>query len=329
MFAIIRAHKHKTLGSVSRSAAHTFRELPTPNAAPDLTPKNILLKGKSSKEIMGLIHDRLPAKRRKDSVVCIEYLITASPEAFRRHGGQLDDHGSGYFKDALSWLSDRHGSDNIISAAVHLDETTPHLVAYITPITSDGRLSARDFLGGPQKMRDMQDSFYEACGKSRGLLRGIQGSKAKHSEVSQFYSQLVKEGAAPKLRAADYAAKAAGYETTCWKEAMEVHAFNEKRVEIASLNRKAIISREKASQDGNNKMRLATADLERRRQALEKGEQTLQDMRRELSHRKYDFELAAAKVESAERLLALHQKNADEELKYSRIRALNLAPRPR
>jgi hypothetical protein len=329
MFAIIRAHKHKTLGSVSRSAAHTFRELPTPNAIPDLTAKNILLKGKSSKEIVGLINDRLPAKRRKDSVVCIEYLITASPEAFRRHGGELDDHGSGYFKDALSWLTDRHGSNNIISSAIHLDETTPHLVAYITPITSDGRLSARDFLGGPQKMRDMQDSFYDACGKSRGLLRGIQGSKAKHSEVSKFYSQLVKDGAAPKLGVTDYAAKTAGYETTAWKKAMEVNAFNQKRVEIAAMNRKAMISREKASQDGKNKMGLASADLDRRRKVLEKGERTLQDMRNELSHRKYDFELAAAKVESAERLLALHQNNQDEELKYSRIRALNLAPRPR
>ncbi|WP_416383874.1 plasmid recombination protein [Pseudomonas sp. A2] len=40
----------------------------------------------------------------------------------------------------------------IVRAELHLDERTPHIVAYITPLTQDSRLSARDFLGGPTKL---------------------------------------------------------------------------------------------------------------------------------------------------------------------------------
>ncbi|MEB0182981.1 plasmid recombination protein, partial [Pseudomonas sp. CCC3.2] len=60
----------------------------------------------------------------------------------------------GYFDRAIAWLKARHGGANIVCAAIHLDETTPHLVAYIVPLTKDGRLSARDFLGGAAKLQD-------------------------------------------------------------------------------------------------------------------------------------------------------------------------------
>ncbi|WP_421525677.1 plasmid recombination protein [Pseudomonas yamanorum] len=49
-------------------------------------------------------------------------------------------------------------------AEVHLDERTPHLIAYITPLTGDGRLSARDFLGSPAKLRKMQTDLHHWCG---------------------------------------------------------------------------------------------------------------------------------------------------------------------
>lgn len=90
--------------------------------------------------------------------------------------------GSGYFKDALTWLKERHGANNVIC----VDETSPHLVAYVAPMTKDGRLAARDFLGGPKVMRQLQDGFHTSCGASYGLLGGVQASKAKHEDVGRF-----------------------------------------------------------------------------------------------------------------------------------------------
>lgn len=92
-YAIIRAKKLKTMGAVSRSAQHTFRMQPTPNANPALTGRNRTVGVKGSEQILAALVWTLPKKRRKDAVLAIEYLVTASPEAFKRHGGLLDDMG--------------------------------------------------------------------------------------------------------------------------------------------------------------------------------------------------------------------------------------------
>ncbi|MNP69481.1 hypothetical protein D3C76_1655810 [compost metagenome] len=67
----------------------------------------------------------------------------------------------------------------------------------------------------------MQDSFHAACAKSRGLERGIRGSKAKHEKIAAFYSALTAAGEAPQLHRKDYAAAAIGIKTDVWKQAEE------------------------------------------------------------------------------------------------------------
>ncbi|WP_225786890.1 MobV family relaxase [Pseudomonas sp. Marseille-P8916] len=282
MYAIIRTQKHKTLGAISRSAKHTFRELPTPNAASSLSSKNVLVGVRDTGNLLNAIKGRLPTSRRRDAVLCIEYLITASAEAFSRHGGAMDDLGSGYFRDAFSWLRERHGKENVICAAVHLDERTPHLVAYVVPITKDGRLSARDFLGGATRMRQMQDSFHATCGKPRGLLRGVKGSKAYHSDISKFYAALTLQGEAPKLGALDYVAKAAGYETKAWQSAQSLTLARTQELMSPWHQRKAIKSRllalERAEASLKRKSRsisLREGEIDRRERASEQRERQL------------------------------------------------------
>lgn len=220
-YAILRTKKIKSFGALARSARHTFREQPTPNADPVHRSRNRTVGVKGASLLLEAIKGQLPDKRRSDAVLCIEYLVTASPEAFKRHAGRLDDLGGGYFADALAWLRARHGVENVISATIHLDESTPHLVAYVVPRTKDGRLSCREFLGGPAKLREMQDSFYTACALSRGLERGIRGSQAKHEKIAAFYTMLTSAGEAPELRRNDYAAAAIGIKTDLWKKAEE------------------------------------------------------------------------------------------------------------
>lgn len=246
MYSIIRTKKLKNFGAIARSARHTFREQPTPNAAPGMLNQNKVIGAKNTAQLVNAFKNLLPEKRRIDAVLGIEYMITASPEAFKRHGGRLDDLGNGYFRDALSWLRDRHGAANVLSAVVHLDESTPHLVAYVVPLTTDGRLSARDYLGGPKLMRQLQDSFHSRCGAIRGLSRGVKGSKAKHDEVASFYRLLATTGEAPKLTALDYAAKALGRETEGWIHAESLASANALGVSMERRKRKSRSSREKA-----------------------------------------------------------------------------------
>ena len=77
--AILRVAKIKTMSSLAARGKHTFRERETPNADAERTPLNQLAGAQTTDELMQRVADLLPAKRRKDAVIGLEYLITASP----------------------------------------------------------------------------------------------------------------------------------------------------------------------------------------------------------------------------------------------------------
>lgn len=290
-YAILRTKKLKSMGAVARSARHTFREQPTPNADPGATGRNRTVGAKGAAQVLAAFERDLPAKRRKDAVIAVEYLITASPEAFKRHGGALNDTGSGYFADALEWLRKRHGAANVISSTVHLDERTPHLVAYVLPKTKDGRLSARDFLGGPKVLREMQDSFHAACGEKRGLERGVKGSSAKHEDIKTFYADLADQGEAPKLSAKDYAAAAVGLKTKAWEQAEAATQKHAKQATRARRRRKhdnargkALGKAEVALEGKTESIEARLAELENREQALAQREAKVSDLADRVQH---------------------------------------------
>lgn len=49
-----------------------------------------------------------------------------------------------YFRDVLSWHQKEFGAENIKSAVIHFDETTPHMHTDLVPLTVDGRLSTKE-----------------------------------------------------------------------------------------------------------------------------------------------------------------------------------------
>lgn len=326
MYAILRTNKHKSISTIARSARHTYREQPTLNADENKFKDNKFIGSRETKDLLQRLLDRLPTSRRKDAVLCIEYLITASPEAFTRHGGHLKDHNSGYFTDALNWLKARHGKENILSAAIHLDETTPHLVVYVVPITKDGRLSARDFLGGPKTMRNMQDSFYDACGRNHGLTRGIQGSKARHTEIAQFYSALNEPEPAEILSAWDYAAKAIGYETTAWKQARSQAKLIAQQATATLLQRKALGSRTQALDNAEEQVIQATRQAKIAAQMQCQLDASLKRREQQIARREPELDIAVARAEAAERLLKLHEERHGDEPELNRMKNHLLKP---
>ena len=183
-FAILRTAKLKSFGEIGGSLSHNYRDRPTPNANPQQTPLNEHSL-KNAESVMTAIKDKLPEKRRKDAVLCVEYLITASPDWVGWN--RLEE--KKYFDDAKKWLEDRHGKDNVIATTIHRDESTPHMIAYVVPLV-DGRLNAKKFLGGRQKLSDMQTDFAKSVGEPLGLVRGLEGSKAEHQTIKQYYANV-------------------------------------------------------------------------------------------------------------------------------------------
>jgi hypothetical protein len=192
-YAIMRCKKLAALGSVAASMQHCYRERETHNADEERTPHNQHLGAKSTDEAMGKLRALLPEKRRKDAVLAVEYMMTASPEWFDTATPEQE---KAFFQRSLQWLADKYGADRIVTASIHKDEATPHLSAFVVPLTNDKRLSAKEFIGSREKMRADQTS-YAGCVADLGLERGIEGSKATHQTIQQHYA-AIQRGVAPK-----------------------------------------------------------------------------------------------------------------------------------
>lgn len=183
-YAILRTAKLKTMGNIGGSLAHSYRTIETPNADPNLTSKNYHTVA-TPEAVKQAIQNRLPEKRRSDAVLCIEYLITASPE----WEGWETNKEVEFFKRSAQWLMDKHGEENIAGMSIHRDISTPHLVAYVIPIDQKGKLNCKDFLGGRAKLNKMQTDFAKTVA-DLGLTRGKEGSKAKHTSIKEYYHDI-------------------------------------------------------------------------------------------------------------------------------------------
>lgn len=240
-FAILRVQKLKHLASVRRSLKHSFREQDTPNADPGKASQNTHIGATSVDQGMAGVQALLPEKRRKDAVLAIEYLVTASPDAMH---GKTREQQDAYFADALQWLKDRHGAQNIVYAGIHRDELTPHLYACAVPLDeASGRLNAKKWLGGPKALANMQTEFVERVGAKHELQRGIEGSKAKHQKVKAFYAEIGKpsqhDAYVAETEAARDAAQAEADKLRAWRERfLGLMSPREQAEMVARINKK-------------------------------------------------------------------------------------------
>lgn len=78
---------------------------------------------------------------RKDAVTLCSWAVTAPQDL-------PEDKQEDFFKECYAWFAERYGEDNIVTAAVHCDETTPHMHLQFTPMIEDKdgtrRLCAKD-----------------------------------------------------------------------------------------------------------------------------------------------------------------------------------------
>ncbi len=203
-YGICRIQKLK-VGAVGRSAQHTSRKRETPNADPE--KQHIRIIGQpdnpNTLDLETLVRQHIGDQTiRKNAVLAVEFLLTASPEYFRPddpgRAGYYEQQKLEYFQHkACEWLQTRYGS-RIVRAELHLDESTPHIHAYMVPLDEKGKLNCRALLGGSRyRLSELQDDFALAM-KPLGLSRGIKGSRAKHTEVRKYYAAINQQPDAKK-----------------------------------------------------------------------------------------------------------------------------------
>ena len=159
-------------------------------------------------------------KVRKGQSRSLEIIFGGSPEALSSLSPeQLDQ----WARDTIEWAKNEWGAENVMYAALHMDESTPHLHLIVVPIVkgvsrrsaskaaqdSKKGIERKSYSKDPQKLRlsandvytksrlyGYHTSYAKIVGKKYGLQRGIRaeaGSVKKHQSSIEYNRALENE----------------------------------------------------------------------------------------------------------------------------------------
>ena len=189
----ISLHFEKHKGSTGGLQRHNEREPgqrhSNKNIKPDRTKDNIFLKPKDDRTYGERVDDRLEAGYRgtkairKDAVKMVEATVQLGGDITK----ESEETQIEALKEAYEELKEMYGEENIISAVIHVDETTPHLHCDFVPLTKRGNLSAKDVIGDKKKMRRTQEKFLEAMQERvpRAKFARLEPEKAQFNGLDQ------------------------------------------------------------------------------------------------------------------------------------------------
>ena len=132
----------------------------------------------------------LKGQIKKTSKIACEYIITSDKDFFEEIG---EKESRRYFETAYKFICEfkNLGEEFIISAKVHMDETTPHMHLTFVPVVhiKDAKtqniihkVSCSEFWRGKNSYKELQDKFYDYITKAGFVLdRGI--GKSKHVPI--------------------------------------------------------------------------------------------------------------------------------------------------
>ena len=131
---------------------------------------------------------------RKDACIFSEHVFTGTHEDLKEIEAdpkRLQE----WVQENRRFAEDMYGADNIVRFTLHLDETTPHIHCVIVNLTKDGRLAAKQILGGRKDLKEKQDKYAEYM-KPFGLKRGLEDTGITHEGAEEYYKRV---NAAKKL----------------------------------------------------------------------------------------------------------------------------------
>ena len=184
MNCILGIKKLQTPQKLEKAFMHNYRKVEVPNADPEKKHLNEELVALAAKSYYAAYIDIIKGferRPRSDAVKAIDILLTYGK-------GEVVFDEDAWKRENIRWLWDTFGVENVISAVLHNDETTPHIHAIVVPVVS-GRLNASHFLGGKNAMSDLQTSYADYMAQF-GLERGLRNSRARHVDIKRFYAVL-------------------------------------------------------------------------------------------------------------------------------------------
>ena len=173
-----------------------------------------------SQAVKNRIREAGVMKIRKNQNIALEVILTGSPETMT---GLNEEQIDQWAQESLDWAGRQWGKENLVSAALHLDEKTPHIHLVVVPIVqgvsrrtrtrereikkkgikvqggtrnSDvNRLCANDLVTRPL-LSSYHTSYAKEVGAKYGLERGVwaePGSRKRHQSSIEYNRQLKRQ----------------------------------------------------------------------------------------------------------------------------------------
>jgi len=258
--------------------------------------------------------DRYKGRRKKDGTPVIAengknaavkmVQVTVNIGRADENGKRLDDLSDDEITELLKndvypMLKDWFGGDaNVIGAAIHRDESKPHLHLDIVPITEDGKLSAKKMLGNENNMRFHQKEWLEKMQERRPDLNFSrkQNSKANGVEMEKLKELTAiaeDKGEEKALNVLKYMHK---QEKAKWDKEWERIETTDKELdakakEVAEQEQKNDATRDelnafiKPLKSASDELVKKTRDVDKRERALKGRENTLNERERNIEER--------------------------------------------
>lgn len=328
----ITKHKNGTRGQQRHNERKEGQKHRNRNIDDSRTKDNVWLvpdDGRTYNErIKSILEENYTGKRkpRSDAIKMCEITVQI--------GGDLAENGTEEeqveaLKQAFEELKEQYGEKNIVSAVIHVDETTPHLHFDFVPITPKGGLSAREVVGDRAQMRKTQARFLEA------MQKRVPYAKFERKKDNQFNG--LEQKTYEKLTAALKAKEAEVWDREDDVEDREIKVEeqeNQLNALQATLQAKeqALIARERqvekdedgvvfdrdAVQAREAKLAERVQELRAQEEAIAETASKLADKTRELSQREEDLD---GREEALRRSESLSEARKAQELAEARKEA--------
>lgn len=247
-----------------------------------------------------------------NQVRAIRVLLTGSHDSM--HLIEENSLMENWCNDNLDWLCATFGKDNVVSAVLHMDESTPHIHATIIPIVTGKRRKEKSNINGTKKkdkntirlcaddvmsrskLKSYQDSYASMVSKY-GLERGVEGSIAKHISTSQYYKFLVNQFDGLECGIKELHSEKADMDKKLTKAKSELHIQELKNV---ATDATIAITSTVASIFGEGKLKQLEKDNERLREDLENNRTVISGLENNIHvlHEEYREKLEEKKKEN-------------------------------
>ena len=199
---------------------------------------------------------------RKDACIFSEHVFTGTHEDLKEIEAD-PQRLQAWVQANRKFAEDMYRAENIVRFTLHLDETTPHIHCVIVNLTEDGRLAAKEILGGRKDLKEKQDKYAEYM-KPFGLKRGLEDTGITHEGAEEYYKRV---NAAKKLEG-----ELTVYNSNFWgQKTLDIDKTLENyNSKIAGLQEEA--SKYKRKYEGLNRRNM---DINKREEKLKADEEVL------------------------------------------------------